>query len=58
MKKYETLEQKDAVIFDKENLKGVEVISNDYVIIEDEKIRHNTILLSVDIFKYLITKID
>ena len=58
MKKYETLEQKDVVIFDKENLKGVEVISNDYVIIEDEKIRHNTILLSVDIFKYLITKID
>ena len=58
MKKYETLEQKDAVIFDKENLKGVEVISNDYVIIEDEKIRHNTILLSVDIFKYIITKLD
>ena len=58
MKKYETLEQKDAVIFDKENIKGVEVISNDYVIIEDEKIRHNTILLSVDIFKYLITKVD
>ena len=58
MKKYETLEQKDAVIFDKENIKGVEVIANDYVIIEDEKIRHNTILLSVDIFKYLITKVD
>ena len=55
-KKYETLEQKDPVILDIENLKNVEVISNDYVKIENEYLRHDAILLSLDIFKYLITK--
>ena len=55
-KKYETLEQKDPVILDVENLENVEVISNDYVKIENEYLRHDAILLSLDIFKYLITK--
>ena len=55
-KKYETLEQKDPVILDIENLENVEVISNDYVKIENEYLRHDAILLSLDIFKYLITK--
>ena len=55
-KKYETLEQKDPVILDKENLKDVKLISNDYVTIENNYLRHDTILLSLDIFKYLITK--
>ena len=55
-KKYETLEQKDPVIFDKENLKNVKVISNDYVTIDNNYLRHDTILLSLDIFKYLIKK--
>lgn len=55
-KKYETLEQKDPVVLDKENLKDVELITNNYVTIENEYLRHDTILLALDIFKYLITK--
>ncbi len=55
-KKYETLEQKDPVILDKDKLKDVEVITNNYVTITDEHLRHDAILLSLDIFKYLITK--
>ena len=54
-KKYETLEQKDPVLIDKENLKDVKLISNDYVTIDNNYLRHDTILLSLDIFKYLIT---
>ncbi len=54
-KKYETLEQKDPVLLDRKNLSNVKVISNDYVTIEKGFLRHDTILLSVDIFKYLIT---
>lgn len=54
--KYETLEQKDPVILDKENLKDIKVISNNYVTIENNYLRHDTILLSLDIFKYLIRK--
>ena len=55
-KKYETLEQKDPVKLDKENLSDIKIISNDYVKIENEYLRHDAILLSLDIFKYLITK--
>ena len=55
-KKYETLEQKDPVLFDPENLKDVKIIKNDYVTIDNDFLRHDTILLSVDIFKYLIKK--
>ena len=55
-KKYETLEQKDPVILDRENLKDIEVIENDYVTIDKELLRHDAILLSLDIFKYLVTK--
>lgn len=55
-KKYETLEQKDPVIFDKENIEemGVEIIDSDFVIVEDEMIRHNVIKLASYIFSYLI----
>lgn len=55
-KKYETLEQKDPVILDKENLKNIEIISNNYVTISNGHLRHDAILLSLDIFKYLISK--
>lgn len=55
-KKYETLEQKDQVFLDKINLKDVEIISNNYVTIENNYLRHDAVLLSLDIFKYLITK--
>lgn len=54
--KYETLEQKDPVVLDKDKLKGVKIISNNYVTVDNERLRHDTILLSLDIFKYLITK--
>lgn len=59
IEKYSTLEQKDQVILDekqKEELNkiNVEVIENNYVIVEDELIRHNAIKLSTDIFTYLI----
>ena len=55
-KKYETLEQKDPVVVDKENLSDVKLITNNYVTIENNYLRHDTILLSLDIFKYLIKK--
>ena len=55
-KKYETLEQKDPVVVDKENLSDVILITNNYVTIENNYLRHDTILLSLDIFKYLIKK--
>ena len=54
-KRYETLEQKDEVKLDQDNLKDVKVIKNNYVTIEDEHLRHDATLLSVDIFKYLIS---
>ena len=55
-KKYETLEQKDPVLIDKENLKNIKLISNDYVTIDNNFLRHDAILLSLDIFKYLINE--
>ena len=53
-KRYETLEQKDEVLLDIENLKDLKVIKNNYVAIEDEHLRHDAIALSVDLFKYII----
>ena len=55
-KKYETLEQKDPVILDRKHIKDVYIISKDYVTVENNYLRHDTILLSLDIFKYLISK--
>lgn len=54
LRKYETEEQKDQVIFDEENLKDIEVISDNYVTISNKIIRHQVEKLSVDIYKYLI----
>ena len=55
-KRYETLEQKDEVKLDLDNLKDVKVIKNNYATIEDEHLRHDAIALSVDLFKYIIKK--
>ncbi len=55
-KKYETLEQKDPVFLDKEKLKNVKLIANNYVTVDNGYLRHDALLLSLDIFKYLITK--
>lgn len=58
IEKYATLEQKDPVVLDKvqkEKLEkmNIKLIENNYVILEDELIRHNTIKLAIDIFTYL-----
>ena len=54
IEKYSTLEQKDPVILDEENLKDIEVISDDLVKVEDGSLRHDTLKLALDIFTYLL----
>ena len=58
LNKYATEEQKDQVIFDKENLKDIKLIAGNYVTIENNIIRHQVNKLSVDIYKYLIESSD
>lgn len=55
-KKYATEEQKDPVLIDYEEVKkmGVELIEGDLIIIEDNRIRHNSLRLSSMIFSYLM----
>ncbi len=59
-RKYETLEEKDQVILDRDELQqmNVEVIENDYVTIENDIIRHQVDKLALDIYSYLINKVD
>lgn len=59
-RKYETLEEKDQVILDRNELQqmNVEVIENDYVTIENDIIRHQVDKLALDIYSYLINKVD
>lgn len=52
--KYATLEQKDPVILDKQNLKDIEIISDNLVKVEEGTLRHDTLKLSLDIFSYLL----
>ena len=54
--KYQTLEQKDPVIFDKENIEklGAEIISGNFIKIEDDTLRHDIIRVSLNIFSYLL----
>ena len=58
LRKYETEEQKDQVIFDGENLCDIEIISDNYVTVTNNIIRHQVDKLSVDIYKYLIKDSD
>lgn len=53
--KYETEEQKDPVLIDEENIE-CKLISDDYVIIENEIIRHKVDKLALDIYSYLLNK--
>ena len=55
-KRYYTLEQKDPVIVDKEELDklNLQLISADFVKIEDNKLRHDVIKVSLKIFAYLL----
>ena len=56
LKKYETLEQKDQVVFDLQEVKKLKLklISNDFVKIEDEMIRHDVIKLAFYIYSTLL----
>ena len=56
LEKYRTTEQKDKVIFDKNNLKkmGLYIIHNNYVDVSDNVLRHKIDKLALDIYAYLI----
>lgn len=55
-KKYATEEQKDPVMIDYENLEkmNIELIEDDLIIVEDNRLRHNSLKLSSIIFSYLM----
>ena len=59
IEKYMTEEQKDKVIFDKENLKklNLKIIHNNYVDISSGILRHKVDRLSLDIYGYMIDNI-
>ena len=54
--KYACLEQKDPVVFDKKNLKNmnVKIISDDFVATTGNRLRHDTIKLGLHIYSYLV----
>ena len=54
--RYHTLEQKDPVLLDREELEklNIEVIGENFVKIEDNKLRHDVIKVSLHIFSYLL----
>jgi len=54
--KYETEEQKDPVIFDKENLGDIEIIEDELITDADGTFKHDVIRLAFNIFKYLLRK--
>ena len=54
VKKYETEEQKDPVILDKENLKNIEIIEDDLIESSEGVFRHDTTRLGLHIFAYLL----
>ena len=57
-KRYESLEQKDAVELDKKETKKLvkTVIDGDYVIVRNNLLRHNVLKLSMHIFGYLLER--
>ena len=54
IKRYETTEQKDLVNFDSDNIRKIDIIENDYILIENGSIRHNTLRVAIDIISYLL----
>ena len=54
--KYATEEQKDPVIIDYEEVKkmGVELLEDDLIVVEDNRLRHNSLKVSSMIFSYLM----
>lgn len=55
-RRYESLEQKDPVKFDKKETKALveRVISDDFVTVKNNLLRHNVMKLSMHIFSYLL----
>ena len=51
---YRNKEQKDPVLVDYENLKDIEVIGDDYFIVENGTIRHDSLKVAFSIFSYLL----
>lgn len=58
VKKYETLEQKEPVLLDLENISkfNMSIIEDDFIAIEDEMIRHNVVKVAFYIFSTLLNK--
>lgn len=56
IKKYETTEQKDLVLVDREKIDKMKIdtIENDYILIKNGSIRHNTLRVAIDIISYLL----
>lgn len=54
--KYETEEQKDPVVFDKENLGDLEIIEDNLITDADGTFKHDVIRLAFNIFEYLLRK--
>lgn len=56
LEKYQTSEQKDQVLIDKENLKDITVIEDNYFIIDNGMVRHDALKVAfnifVEVFKY------
>ena len=54
--KYATLEQKDQVLYDKNNLKdlNLQIIYDNFVKIEDDVLRHNVAKLGFHVYSYLL----
>lgn len=55
-RRYESLEQKDAVIFDEEETENLveRVIADDYVAVKNNLLRHHVMKVSMHIFGYLL----
>lgn len=55
-KRYESLEQKDPVVLDREETKKLvgKIISDDYVTVKNNLLRHNVLKLGMHIFGYLL----
>lgn len=54
--KYANSEEKDLVEVDYDNIKklGAEIIENNYVLIDNDMIRHNALKVSIDLLSYLL----
>ena len=54
LKLYRSQEQKDPVLVDYENLKNIEVLGDDFLIVDNGMIRHYSLKVAFSIFSYLI----